>query len=117
MRINSIRVIFALMVLMLPGFAQESEKKASRSEGESAVLTKIQPEYPAVAKQLKIQGIVELEAVVAGSGEVEKVSILSGSPVLTKPASEAVKKWKFRPFTVDGKAVTARVPVTISFKL
>ena len=118
MRINSLRVILALIVVSaFLGFAQEAEKKATRSEGESAALLKVQPEYPAVAKQLKIQGTVELEAVVAESGTVEKVNILSGNPVLTRPAADALKKWRFKPFMVDGKAVTTQVPISFSFKL
>jgi TonB family protein len=118
MRINPLRVILALaMVSTFSLLAQDVQKKASHAEAESAVMSKVPPEYPAVARQLKIQGVVELEAVVTGSGEVEKVNIVSGNPVLTKPAVEALKKWKFKPFTVDGKVVTAQVPVSISFKL
>jgi protein TonB len=117
-RIHSLRAIPALMLVsMFPVFAQEIRKKASRSEADSSVLSKVQPEYPAIARQLKIQGVVELEAVVAESGNVEKVIIVSGNPVLTKPAVEALKKWKFKPFTVDANAVTAQVPVSMSFKL
>ena len=54
---------------------------------------------------------------VAESGAVEKVNIVSGNPVLTRPASDAVKKWKFAPFTSDGKPVKAVVPVSLSFKM
>jgi TonB family protein len=66
---------------------------------------------------MKIVGDVELEALVTESGTVEKVNIVSGNPVLTRPASEAVKKWKYTPFTTDGKAVKALVPVSLSFKM
>ena len=79
--------------------------------------TKVPPEYPAIAKQLKIEGAVELEAIVTESGVVEKVNIVSGNPVLTRPASDALKKWKFAPFTSDGKPVKAIVPVSLSFKM
>jgi protein TonB len=117
-RINSLTVILSLVaVSVLPGLAQEAQKKASRTEGMSAALSKVQPDYPPIAKQLKIQGVVELEAVVDTSGEVEKVIILNGSPVLTKASVDALKKWKFKPFTEDGKAVTALVPVSFTFKL
>jgi protein TonB len=113
-----LRVTLVLVaVSMSRGFAQKTPRKASRSEGESAVLSKVSPEYPSVGRQLRIQGSVELEAMVGGSGEVEKVTIVSGNPVLTKPAAEALKKWKFRPFTNDGKAVTTLVPVIMAFKL
>ena len=103
------------------GFAQDAPKdapkKVSKSEGLNALTTKVAPDYPPIAKQLKIEGAVELEALVSESGTVEKVNILSGNPVLTRPASDAVKKWKFAPFTSDGKAVKALVPVSLSFKM
>ena len=98
------------------GVAQEP-KKVTKIEGLNAATTKVQPEYPAMAKQLKIEGAVELEAVVAESGAVEKVNIVSGNPVLTRPAVDAVKRWKFAPFTADGKAVKAVVPISLSFKM
>jgi protein TonB len=99
------------------GLAQDAPKKVTKSEGLNAATTKVTPEYPPIARQLKIVGDVELEALVTESGTVEKVNIVSGNPVLTRPASEAVKKWKFAPFTTDGKAVKALVPVSLSFKM
>jgi TonB family protein len=103
--------------LLSTGVAQEAPKKVTKAEGLNAVTTKVAPEYPPIARQLKIEGAVELEAVVTEAGVVEKVNIVSGNPVLTRPASDAIKKWKFAPFTSDGKAVKALVPVTLSFKL
>ena len=99
------------------GFAQDAPKKVSKSEGLNALTTKAAPEYPAIAKQLKIEGAVELELLVTEAGTVEKVNIVSGNPVLTRPASDAVKKWKYAPFTADGKAVKVLVPVSLSFKM
>jgi len=108
----------ALAALLLGmGFAQEAPKKVSKSEGLNAATTKVAPDYPAIARQLKIEGAVELEALVTESGLVEKVNIVSGNPMLTRPASDAVKKWKFAPFTSEGKAVKALVPVSMSFKM
>ena len=74
--------------------AQDAPKKVTKTEGLNAVTTKVPAEYPAIARQLKIEGAVELEAVVTEAGMVEKVNIVSGNPVLTRPASDAVKKWK-----------------------
>jgi periplasmic protein TonB len=108
----------ALAALFLGlGFAQDAPKKVSKSEGLNAATTKVTPEYPPIAKQLKIEGAVELEALVTETGTVEKVNIVSGNPVLTRPASDAVKKWKFAPFTSDGKTVKAVVPVSLTFKM
>lgn len=108
----------ALAALLLGlGYAQEAPKKVTKSEGLNALTTKVAPEYPPIARQLKIEGSVELEALVTESGAVEKVNIVRGNPVLTRPASDAVKKWKYVPFTSEGKAVKAVVPVSLSFKM
>jgi protein TonB len=98
-------------------FGQNAPKKVTPAEAMGAVSSKVQPEYPPIAKQLRIEGRVELEAVVAENGTVEEVTVKSGNPVLTKPAAAAVKKWKFTPFTEGGKAVKALAPVSLAFKL
>jgi protein TonB len=110
-------LIVLALAAALPLCAQDPPKKVSRGEALSAATTKVQPDYPPAARQLKIEGSVEVEAVVSETGAVEKVNILSGNPVLTRPAAEAVKRWKFTPFTADGKAVKALAPVMFTFKM
>jgi periplasmic protein TonB len=104
-------------LLLVAACSAQEPKKVSKSEGLNAATTKVQPDYPAMAKQLKVEGPVELEAVVSENGTVEKVNIVSGNPMLTRPAADAVRKWKFVPFTADGKAVKALVPVGMNFKM
>lgn len=108
-----------LCVLWLCGAAvalsQTPSKKVSHAEAINAVTTKVQPQYPPMARQLKIEGTVELAAIVSETGAVEAVTVISGNPVLTKPAAESLKKWKFAPFLQDGKPVRAEAPVTIVF--
>jgi outer membrane biosynthesis protein TonB len=58
---------------------------------------------------------VELEVVIAESGAVDAVTPVSGNPVLTKPAAESLKKWKFKPFVQDGSPVKAQVVIKIGF--
>ncbi len=105
-----------LTLLAFGASAQEPEMKLTRAEALEAVVSKVQPEYPTIATQLKIEGDVDLAAVVGENGAVEKVNILSGNPILTRPAADALKRWKFKPFTADGKPVKALAPVTIHFK-
>ena len=105
-----------MAVLVCAVLAQEP-KKVTKAEGLSAATSKVQPDYPSMARQLKVEGAVELEALVGESGAVEKVNIVSGNPMLTRPAAEALKKWKFTPFTAEGKNVKALVPVSVNFKL
>jgi protein TonB len=92
-------------------------KKVSKAEALAAVQSKVQPDYPPIARQLKLKGEVELEALVSEDGTVEKVNIVSGNPVLTKPAADALKKWKFKPFTAGGKAVKALAVVNFDFSI
>ncbi|HWQ56246.1 MAG TPA: energy transducer TonB [Bryobacteraceae bacterium] len=109
---------FSLLVVAASGLAwAEDAKSVSQAEALRAVVTRVQPIYPSTARQLKIEGAVELSVTIADSGVVEKVDIVSGNPMLTRPAADALKRWKFNPFTQDGKAVKAVAPVTVSFKL
>jgi protein TonB len=110
-------VIAVVALLVAVGLAQDAPKKITRAEAISAIASKVQPEYPAMARQLKIQGTVELEAEVAESGAVTKVDIVSGNPVLTAPSVQAVKRWKFKPFVEDGKPIRVLAPINLDFKL
>jgi protein TonB len=99
------------------GFGQEAIKKVGRIEAMQAATSKVQPVYPPIAKQLKIEGVVELEAVVGESGKVEKVNIVSGNSLLTRTSSDALKQWKFTPFTEADKPVKVLAPISFTFKL
>jgi protein TonB len=110
-------VVALIALLGAVALAQDAPKKITRSEALSALATKVQPDYPPMARQLKIQGTVELEALVTETGEVAKVEIVSGNPVLTAPSVQAVRRWKFKPFTEDGKAIRVLAPITLDFKM
>lgn len=70
-----------------------------------------------MARQLKLEGTVELEAIISEQGTVDDVRIVTGNPVLTKAAAQAVKKWKFTPITEGGKPTKAVAPLSLTFKL
>jgi protein TonB len=114
---NSFRAALAMLLLStVCGFGQEL-KKLTHNEALNAVTSRVEPAYPAIARQLKVEGSVELEAVVTESGSVEQVKIVSGNAILTPPAAAALKQWKFKPFTADGKPVKAAAPITFNFHL
>ncbi|HWB86890.1 MAG TPA: energy transducer TonB [Bryobacteraceae bacterium] len=110
----AITVLFLLTSL---GFAQEAPKKIAKGAVLTAAISRVQPDYPIAARQLKIEGDVELEAVIGENGSVEKVTIVSGNPVLTRAAVEALKRWKFTPFVEGGKPIRVTAPVSFAFKL
>lgn len=108
--------VILVLSAVLPAWSQDA-KKVAKSDAIRNIATRTQPEYPSNARQFHIEGTVELEAVVGTSGAVEKVDIVSGNPMLTRPAANAVRLWKFTPFTEDGKPVRAVAPISIAFKL
>lgn len=61
------------------------------------LLQRSNPEYPAMAKQLRIQGAVVLQIVIDPDGRVSDARLASGSDVLADAAKTAVKKWKYEP--------------------
>jgi protein TonB len=104
-----------LAVLAAIALGQGAPKKISQAEALSAVVTKVQPEYPVLARQLKLSGTVEMDVLIGENGSVETVTPISGNPVLTKPAADALKKWKFKPFATDGTPVKAQAALKINF--
>ena len=107
----------AVGCLLLAGGApaQDGVKKISMHDALTAVVTKAPPDYPAVARQLKISGTVEVEAVIGENGAVDHVKPLNGSPVLTKAASDALLKWKFKPFSENGKPMKVAADFSFTF--
>lgn len=67
------------------------------AEGSRQILIKISPEYPDIARQMKLKGVVQLEALVGRDGRVKEVTILGGHPLLADALSRAVKQWKYEP--------------------
>ncbi|MFO0233172.1 MAG: energy transducer TonB [Burkholderiales bacterium] len=65
------------------------------------------PPYPAAARRLGEQGEVRLDVHVGADGAVLDVQlrVSSGSPTLDRAAIDTVRRWRFRPATVDGQPV------------
>ena len=99
--------------VLFAGFAA-AEVRIGTADAVKAATNKPQPEYSAVARQMKVAGRVEVEAVVDTEGMVESVKSLTGNPILTQSAINAVRKWRFTPFAENG--APAKAVVTLSFE-
>jgi len=73
----------------------------STTDTKRKVKTKVMPEYPTIARQLKLVGKVKLETTVAADGHVTATKVIGGNPVLASSAQDAVKKWRFEPGPKD----------------
>ncbi len=75
-----------------------------------------EPVYTAMAKQLKLQGVVAVSAFVDKDGTVSEVIVQLGNPVLAEMVTKAVKQWRFRPFR-DEKGAVGFAKVYLQFDL
>jgi TonB family protein len=82
------------------------------------LVTKVEPEYSEEARKAKYQGTVELYVEVDAGGRARNIKVLHSLGLgLDEKAMEAVTKWKFRPGTKDGKAVTVMAMIEVTFRL
>jgi len=83
----------------------------------SAATQKVEPEYPAVARQIRLTGDVELEVAIDPGGVVEKVTVIKGNTLLVGSSMQAMRKWKFSPFRADGQPSRAVGKIKFSFQM
>lgn len=81
------------------------------------VISKVPPVYPADAKAARIQGTVVISAIIGKDGSVQSMRLISGHPMLAPAAMDAVKQWKYRPYTLNGNPVEVNTQITVNFVL
>jgi TonB family protein len=81
------------------------------------ILTKVPPVYPIEAKKAGIQGKVVLDAIVGKDGAVENLKVTSGPKELQQSALDAVRRWKYKPFLLNGKAVVVDTTINVTYSL
>jgi TonB family protein len=81
------------------------------------LLKRVSPVYPPLARQARIQGTVILKVQITKSGDVEKIQLVSGHPMLAPAAIEAVKQWKYDPYLLSGEPVEVLTNVAVNFTL
>ncbi len=80
-------------------------------------ISQVQPVYPAEARRIGLEGTVVLDAFVSPRGKVEDIKLVSGPSVLAEAAIEAVSKWRYVPFVLDGRPIRKSTRINITFKL
>lgn len=91
--------------------------KVSQGVSQGLLLKRVQPVYPAQAMQIRIQGAVQLQAVISKEGNITNVKVLSGDSILARAAVEAVRQWKYKPYYLNGDPVEIQTQITVNFKL
>ena len=84
--------LLAIAFIRVPLAAQEAQPETHRK-----VVQKVVPQYPELAKSIKLSGMVRVAANVAPNGSVVSASVLGGHPLLGRAAVDAVRRWRFEP--------------------
>jgi TonB family protein len=91
-----------LLALSIPALSAENRPVKSR----------VAPVYPEIAKRLRIEGIVKVDATIDPDGKVIDAKAVSGNHALAPAAEDAVRKWRFLP-APDQSTVTVEINFTL----
>jgi TonB family protein len=109
--------IVLLCVTSLRGQTSATPLVVQPDQAEQNLVKKVAPVYPALAKQVHIQGKVGIRLMISKEGTVASVKVLNGHPLLVQAAIDAVKQWQYNPFEVDGQPVEAQTDIDVPFSL
>jgi protein TonB len=97
----------------------EHTRRQQVSEGvmEAALVRRVLPTYPAIARPLRLSGQVVLHALIGTDGSVRQLQIVSGNMILAQAAVAAVREWRYQPTRLSGQPVEVETTITVNFLL
>jgi len=94
-----------------------SEHVEMSADASEIVSRPVKPGYPMLARQMKVQGSVILQALISRDGAIQDLHVMSGPPILAGAAREAVKQWRFKPHYLGAEAVETQARITVNFTI
>src|ERR1700686_2925056 len=101
----------------VPKVATPQRVRVSQGVTQGLLIRKVQPNYPPLARQARIQGSVLLQAEISKDGTIQNLQLVSGHPMLVQSALDAVKQWKYKPYILNGEPVEVETQITVNFTL
>lgn len=108
------------------GLAAEDRKQPAAPEAPlpiggdvnpARLISQVAPMYPMMAKNQHVSGDVVIDALIDVNGRVTTMKVISGPALLHQAAKDALRQWKYRPASLDGKAVPMHLSVTLQFRM
>jgi TonB family protein len=99
------------------GVTNAAERVQMSADTAEVVSRPVNPGYPLLARQMKVQGSVILRAFIGRDGLIQDLRVLSGPPILASAAEEAVKQWHFKPHYQGAEAVETQAKITVNFTI
>src|SRR5262249_903953 len=102
----------------LPKPAASAQRvRVSQGVVEGLLINRVEPTYPPVARNVRIQGVVVLTAIIGKDGSIQRLQVFSGHPLLASAAIEAAKQWRYRPYILNGQPVEVETTITVTFHI
>src|ERR1700690_2399857 len=101
----------------VPKVATPQRVRVSQGVTQGLVIRRVQPMYPPLARQARIQGSVLLQAEISKDGTIENLRLISGHPMLAPAAIDAVRQWRYKPYFLNGEPVEVETQITVNFSL
>jgi periplasmic protein TonB len=102
---------------VVPTVAPAQTVRVSQGVSQGLLIRRVQPVYPSQAMQMRLQGTVVLQAVINKQGVIKDVKAISGEPLLSRAAIDAVKQWKYNPYYLNGEPVDIQTQISVVFRL
>jgi TonB family protein len=87
------------------------------TDASSIVTRPVTPNYPLLARQMKVQGSVILQALIGKDGIIQNLRVVSGPHILSSAAQDAVRQWHFKPHFEGAEAVETQAKITVNFTI
>jgi TonB family protein len=100
-----------------PSLTKAAEHVQMSADTSEVVSRSVRPGYPMLARQMKVQGSVILQALISRDGAIQDLQVMSGPPILAGAAREAVKQWRFKPHYLGAEAVETQAKITVNFTI
>ena len=100
-----------------PGASAAAERVRISPEALQVLAHPVDPNYPLLAREMKVQGAVVLDALIGRDGTIQNLKIVSGPTILANAAMEAVRQWRFKPYYQQGEAVETAARITVNFTI
>jgi len=115
--IGSTSSLAAAPALFKPKPAPVQRVRVSPGVIKGLLIHRVEPIYPFLAQQARIQGAVVLTAIIDKDGNVQHLQLVNGHPLLAPAAIQAVKQWRYKPFLLNGQPLEVETTVTVDFHL
>ena len=94
-----------------------AERVQMSTDTSEIVTSPVQPNYPLLARQMKVQGSVILQALIGRDGVIQNLRLVSGPHILASAAEDAVRQWHFKPHYQGSEAVETQAKITVNFTI